>query len=99
MNTNGILQILLFFGVLLAAVKPLGMYMTRVYTGRSLMGLDKILGPVERLIYRLCEVRENDEMGWKAYAASMLVFNLLGILAVYALQRLQLSLPLNPQGI
>ncbi|MGN6505077.1 MAG: potassium-transporting ATPase subunit KdpA [Tepidisphaeraceae bacterium] len=99
MNTIGILQILLFFGVLLAAVKPLGMYMTRVYTGRSLMGLDKILGPMERLIYRLCGVRENDEMGWKAYAASMLVFNLLGILAVYALQRLQLSLPLNPQGI
>ncbi|MGN6627629.1 MAG: potassium-transporting ATPase subunit KdpA, partial [Tepidisphaeraceae bacterium] len=99
MNTNGILQILLFFGVLLAAVKPLGMYMTRVYTGRSLFGLDKVLGPVERLIYRLCGVHEKDEMGWKAYAASMLVFNLLGILAVYALQRLQLTLPLNPQGI
>src|SRR5262249_12208819 len=58
----------------------------------------QVLGPLERLIYRLCGIRATEEMGWKTYAIAMLLFNLVGFLAVYALQRLQGALPLNPQG-
>jgi K+-transporting ATPase ATPase A chain len=94
----GIVQVLVFFAVLLLLVKPLGAYMARVYEGRP-FGLDRVLGPVERLIYRLCGVRAGDEMSWKQYAVGVLLFNLLGVLAVYGLQRLQHTLPLNPQGI
>ena len=55
--------------------------------------------PVERLLYRVSGVRAEEEMDWKVYAVSMLLFNGLGLLAVYALQRLQGALPLNPQGL
>jgi len=72
--------------------------MARVYEGRPI-GLDRVLGWLERLIYRLCGVRSGEEMGWKAYAVAMLLFNFLGFLAVYLLQRLQGALPLNPQGL
>ena len=87
----------LYMVVLLALAKPLGAFMARVYTGQS-SGLDRVLGPLERLIYRLCGVRAEEEMGWKTYAIAMLLFNLFGFLAVYALQRLQGLLPFNPQG-
>ena len=97
MTLNGILQIALYLAVLMALVKPLGWYMARVYTGQG-VGLDRVLGPLERLTYRLVGTREEQEMCWKTYAAAMLLFNVLGILAVYALQRLQHILPLNPQG-
>src|SRR5262249_37506540 len=68
--------------------------MARVYQGRT-----SWLGSLERLTYGLAGVRSTDEMSWKAYALAMLMFNLLGLLAVYALQRLQGGLPLNPQGL
>jgi K+-transporting ATPase ATPase A chain len=84
--------------VLLALVKPLGAYMARVYEGRS-CGLDRALGWLERLIYKAAGVHPDQEMGWKTYAAAMLVFNLVGLLAVYGLQRLQGVLPLNPQSL
>src|SRR5262244_2086239 len=71
--------------------------MARVYMGQP-SGLERVLGPLERLIYRLCGVRAEEEMGWKTYAIAMLLFNLCGFLAAYALQRLQGVLPLNPQG-
>lgn len=99
MTSNSYIQIALFVVVLLALVKPLGAYIARVYEGRSLFGLDRLLGPVERVIYRLCDVRPGDEMNWKTYAFAVLLFNLLGIVAVYALQRLQGVLPLNPQEL
>ncbi len=95
MTANGLLQIALYFGLVLALVKPLGWYMARVYEGQP-CGLDRVLGPLERLIYRLCAVRPEEEMDWKTYAKSMLLFNLFGLLAVYALQRMQGFLPLNP---
>ena len=98
MTTNTIGQLLLYMVVLLALVKPLGTYMARVYEGRP-FGLDRALGWLERLIYRASGVRPAQEMGWKTYAAAMLVFNLMGLLAVYGLQRLQVMLPLNPQGL
>jgi potassium-transporting ATPase potassium-binding subunit len=98
MTLNGYVQIGLYLVVLLALTKPLGAYMARVYDGLP-SGLERVLGPLERLIYRLCGVRAGEEMGWKTYAIAMLLFNLFGFLAVYALQRLQSVLPLNPQGL
>src|SRR5262245_53704477 len=98
MILNGYLQLLIYFVVLIALIKPVGWYMARVYEGQS-VGLNRVLGPVERLIYRLCGTREDDEMTWKTYAIAMLLFNLLGFLLLYALQRLQAVLPLNPQGL
>ena len=98
MTPNGIFQLVLYIVVLLALAKPLGLYMARVYEGRP--GFHRtVLGWLERLVYRISGVRETEEMGWKTYAAAMLVFNLVGLLAVYALQRLQSVLPLNPQSL
>ena len=98
MTANGVLQLLVYLVVLLALTKPLGAYMARVYEGRP-FGLDRVLGPVERLIYRLSGVRPDEEMNWKNYAIAMLMFNMLGLFAVYLLQRVQGWLPLNPQGL
>jgi len=97
-TANGIFQLVLYVVVLLVLAKPLGGYMARVYEGRRI-ALDRGLGWLERLIYRVGAVRPNEEMGWKTYAVSMLSFNLLGLLAVYVLQRVQGGLPLNPQGM
>jgi K+-transporting ATPase ATPase A chain len=101
MTLNGMLQLLLYMVVLLALAKPLGRYMARVYEGQP-TALDRVFGPLERLIYRLCGVRAGRpeaEMGWKTYAFAMMLFNLLGLFAVYALQRFQGLLPLNPQDL
>jgi len=98
MTGNGILQIAFYLVVLLALAKPLGAYMARVYEGRPIV-LDRILGWLERLIYRASGVVPGAEMGWKTYALTMLLFNLAGLLAVYVLQRLQGVLPLNPAGL
>jgi K+-transporting ATPase ATPase A chain len=98
MTGNGYLQLALYLVVLLGLAKPLGLYMARVYEGRA-PGLEPVLGPLERLCYRCCGVRRNDEMGWKTYAGAMLLFNFVGLLVVYGLQRSQGILPLNPQGL
>ena len=98
MTFNGYIQLIFFLVVLLALVKPLGWYMARVYEGQS-VGINRVLGPFERLLYRLFGVRPTDEMGWKGYALAVLVFNLMGLLVVYGLQRLQAVLPLNPQEL
>jgi len=97
-TANGYLQLGLYLAVLLALAKPLGVYMARVYEGRPL-GLDRFLGPLERSIYRLSGVRPDDEMRWQRYAWAMMLFNLVGLVAVYILQRLQALLPLNPQSL
>jgi potassium-transporting ATPase potassium-binding subunit len=97
-TANAILQVVLYLVVLLALARPLGAYMARVYEGRP-FGLDRALGWLERLVYRLCGVRPAEEMEWKDYALVMLLFNFLGFLVVYLLQRLQGVLPLNPQGL
>ncbi|RPI48044.1 MAG: potassium-transporting ATPase subunit A [Chloroflexi bacterium] len=98
MTVNGFVQVGLYLVLLLVLVKPLGGYMARVYEGGPSV-LSNVLGPVERLLYRLAGVRSEEEMGWKTYAAAMLVFNGAGLLLLYALQRLQAWLPLNPQGL
>ncbi len=98
MTTNGLLQIVLYLVVLIVLAKPLGSYMARVYEGETTF-LDRILGPIERLIYRVSGILPEVEMNWKTYAVAMLIFNLFGLLVVYGLQRVQQVLPLNPQGL
>ena len=96
MSTNGILQLIVYVVVLVALVKPLGAFMARVYEGKP-CGLDKILGPLERLIYRICGIDPTVEMSWTHYAYATLAVNFLGFAIVYGLLRLQYYLPLNPQ--
>ncbi len=95
---NGLLQIALYLGALLALVKPVGWYMARVYEGK-LPALVRWMAPLENLFYRLCGVDAKQEMRWTQYALVLLWFSLLGVLAVYGLQRLQDSLPLNAQSL
>jgi len=96
MTLNGFLQVGIYFLVLLAITKPLGVYMTRIFSGeRTFLG--RVLGPLERLIYRLCRIDEHEEQHWTTYTAAMLMFSLVGLLVLYGLQRLQYYLPLNPQ--
>jgi K+-transporting ATPase ATPase A chain len=98
MTANGYLQLALYLVVLIALAKPLGAYMARVYENQPIV-LGRILGRIERLLYRLAGIRPDVEMGWKSYAIAMLAFNMLGLFAVYLLQRVQGWLPLNPQGL
>ena len=97
MNSSGWLQLGLYTLVLLLLAKPLGAYMAAVYEGRA-MRAQRIGGPLERLTYRAAGIDPNVDMHWTRYAMAMLWFNLLGGIVVYALQRLQQWLPLNPQG-
>ena len=85
-----------FLVVTLLLVKPVGTYIANVMEGRPIWAL-RVGGGLERLIYRLCGVDPAAEMGWKKYAVGFLLFNTLGVLLVYLLQRIQLWLPLNPQ--
>ena len=94
MTANAILQIAFYLIVLLLLVKPLGGYMANVFDGRI-----AFLRPLERALYALFGTREDEEMDWKTYAVGMLLFNLLGLLVVYLLQRLQGALPFNPQAL
>jgi K+-transporting ATPase ATPase A chain len=98
MNMYNWLQVIVYLAVLALLVKPLGDYMARVYQGEHVF-LDRVLSPVERVIYRVSGVDPKAEMDWKTYAIAMLVFNALGLFFVYALQRLQGALPFNPQGL
>jgi potassium-transporting ATPase potassium-binding subunit len=98
MTANGILQCVLYLVVLIGLVKPLGIFMARVYEGER-TPLDAVLKPVERLLYRFCGVDPDEGMTWKTYALAMMWFNILGLVAVYLLQRLQGVLPFNPQGL
>jgi potassium-transporting ATPase potassium-binding subunit len=98
MISYSILQISAFCAIILLAVRPLGAYMARVLQ-RERTILDPILKPVEKLLYRIAGVDPDEEMGWKENAAAMLLFNFIGFLAVYAFQRLQGVLPLNPQAL
>ncbi len=84
--------------LLLLAAKPLGSYIANVMEGRPILAL-RLGGGLEAGLYRLCGVKRDEEMGWLRYALAILLFNLLGALAVYALQRLQIWLPLNPQQL
>ena len=98
MTLNGWLQIIFFFGLILLVTKPLGLFMAHVFN-RERTFLDPVLGPVERLLYRLTRVDASREMRWTEYAAAMLLFSLVSMLLLYLLQRVQGFLPLNPQHL
>ncbi len=98
MTATGWLQAVVFFSIVLLLTKPLGSYMARVFQGERTW-LTPIGAPVERLIYRLCGVRENDEMTWYTYALAVLVFSVIGLAYLYVLLRTQQWLPLNPQHV
>ncbi len=98
MALNGWLQILVYFLLLLAVTRPIGFFMTRVYNGERTF-LHPVLRPIERLIYRLSRVNEEREMRWTEYAFAMLLYSMVSLLVLYALQRLQYYLPFNPQKL
>src|SRR5205807_5158958 len=98
MSANGWFQILLFFGLVLLVTKPLGMFMTRVFS-RERTFMDPVLAPIERLLYRVTGVDEDHEMRWTEYAISMLLFRLVSMIVLYAMERLQGYLPFNPQKL
>ncbi len=95
MTLSNVVQSVIFLAILVLCVKPLGLYMTHVLEGEP-AGLNRWLNSCERWIYRLCRIDPGQEMQWKAYAFAMLAFNVLGLVVVYALQRVQHLLPLNP---
>jgi len=98
MTLNGWIQIAIYCAIVVLLVRPLGGYMTRVFAGERTF-LSPILRPVERLFYAAAGVREDREQHWTGYAFGMLVFSFAGVVVLYALQRFQDVLPLNPQGM
>lgn len=97
MTYSGISQILLFLGIILVLTKPMGIYLTHVYSGeRTFLG--SILGPIERFLYKITGVDPTEAMNWKRYAATMIIFSLISVAVLYVLQRMQFYLPLNPQA-
>ena len=99
MTLNGWLQIAVFFALVLLAAKPMGLYMARVYERKKTL-LDPVLGPIERLLYRVTGVDADAEMGWIEYGAAMLIFSCATLLLTYAIERLQHAIPLwNPQHL
>ncbi|HET7085903.1 MAG TPA: potassium-transporting ATPase subunit KdpA [Rhizomicrobium sp.] len=93
MTANGWIQIALFCLAIIVCVKPLGLYMARVFEGEI-----KFLAPVERAVYRLCGVK-GEEQHWSTYTIAMLAFSIAGFVSLYLIQRLQAALPFNPQGL
>ena len=98
MTLLGWVQILLYCGIIIILVKPLGGYMTRVYAGERTV-LSPLVGPLERALYRAAGTSDTEEQHWTSYATAMLVFNLAGCVVLYALLRLQGTLPLNLAGM
>ena len=97
MTLNGWLQIAVFLLAILAVTAPLGRFMRRVFA-REHTWLDPVLRPIERLIYKATGVDETREMRWTEYAVAMLLFSLVSMVVLYAMQRMQQWLPWNPQG-
>ena len=97
MTSIGLLQIFLFFLVMLALTKPVGAFMARLFEGERTF-LHPVVRPLERLVYKLSGVDETAEQHWTHYAGSLLAFSLAGILLTYLIQRIQGMLPFNPQG-
>ncbi|HEY2015031.1 MAG TPA: potassium-transporting ATPase subunit KdpA, partial [Bryobacteraceae bacterium] len=98
MTGNGILQIAVFFLLIVALTKPVGAYMAKVFAGERTW-MHRLLRPLEAAIYRICGIDENGEQHWTRYAGGVLVFSVASILFTYLLLRIQKWLPLNPQGL
>jgi K+-transporting ATPase ATPase A chain len=97
-TANALLQFALLIGVLLLLAKPLGEYLGKVLE-RDATPLDRLLGPLERGLYRLAGITGNDRMDWKDYALAVLLFNAMGIVFLFLLQKAQGALPYNPQAL
>ena len=95
---NAIVQVGVFFLIVTLLSVPLGLYMARVFAGEKTF-LDPVLRPLERLIYRVCGIHPATEMTWAEYAIATLMFSLVGMLLLYGIERLQMMLPFNPQGL
>ncbi len=98
LTLNGSLQIIFYFAILFACVKPLGLYMAKVYGGEATI-FSRILRPLESLCYRLAGIDARNEMSWKTYALSIILFSFGGFILLYTILRFQDVLPLNPQGL
>src|SRR5215468_502284 len=98
MTAIGVARILLALAVVFALVKPLGLYMARVYMGERTL-FDRVLRPLERLFYRWSGVNPDEDMSWQTYSIAILSFTFVGMLLLYAFQRLQAVLPWNPQHL
>lgn len=96
MLSNTMIQVGIYLTALLLLTKPMGLWIAKVMNGESSIA-NKLGGPTERLIYRALGIKPEAEMGWKHYAIALMLFNVIGIIAVYFLQRWQVWLPLNPQ--
>ena len=97
MTPTGLFQILVYFLILLAITKPVGVFMARLFNGDRTF-LHPLLRWLEVLIYKLTGIREDVEQRWTQYAGSLLAFSLFSFLLAYVLQRAQAYLPLNPQN-
>jgi K+-transporting ATPase ATPase A chain len=98
MSANGWLQFAIFSAILLASVRPVGIYLARVLEGERTW-LDPVLRPIERLIYKLCGIHADKEMNWREYAYAVLGISAVSLVVTYGLERLQHMLPWNPQGL
>jgi K+-transporting ATPase ATPase A chain len=98
MSVQGLLEIAVYVVILFLITKPVGLHMYRVFSGERTL-LTPVLGPVERVIYRLSGVQPDAEQGWKGYAFAMLMFSVVGAVVTYAILRSQNFLPFNPQGL
>lgn len=96
MLSNTMIQVGLYLTILLLLTKPMGVWIAKVMNGESSIA-NKLGGSTERLIYRVLGISPETEMGWKHYAVALMLFNVVGIIAVYFLQRWQAWLPFNPQ--
>src|ERR1700693_5524430 len=97
MTGIGLLEIAVFFGVIMLVTKPFGSFLASLYEGRRTF-LHPVLRPLEVLIYKLCGVREDAEQRWTQYAGGILSFSIFAFLFTYAIQRAQAYLPFNPQN-
>ena len=98
MDTASVMTVAVYLLVLMGLAWPLGVYMANVLEGKPGY-LGRVLGPLERLLYRLCGVDPAEEMDWKGYALAMFLFSMAGFVVLYGLERLQGLLPLNPDGL
>jgi K+-transporting ATPase ATPase A chain len=97
MTWNAVVQVAILFGLVLLLTKPIGLYLYHIFRGERTW-LSPVLRPVERVIYKVCGIHEEQEQGWIGYTIAMLCFWVVGLILLYLIERIQGSLPLNPQG-
>jgi K+-transporting ATPase ATPase A chain len=98
MKTSDIIQLAVFFILLLSLAPVLGRYMARVFSGESTL-LSRFIAPLEKAVYRVGGIRDGEEMPWKRYFAAVLIFNVIGLLSLWGLMMIQAWLPLNPMKL